>query len=185
MADVGQEPSPSNLFWHRRHSLTCHRGHSLTRGPTSSVRGKGKCDQCGEFVEPNEIVDFCIIKGDEERDDCNYYACLSCTLQLNAVLDDSHYINSDDEEEGVEEGKEVEQILEQRRSATNGANCEFQIRWKGHGPEGDTWEPEDSLDCPELMQAFWDSRRKSINGRLKTSGRLAAATAAAAKAMSR
>ena len=99
MADAGQEPSPSNLLWHRGHSLTCHRGHSLTRGPASSAKGKGKCDQCGEFVEPNEIVHFCIMKGDLELDECNYCACLSCTLQLNAVLDDSHYIKSEEEEE--------------------------------------------------------------------------------------
>ena len=62
---------------------------------------------------------------------------------------------------------QVEQILEQRKSAEDGEKSEFKIRWKGHGPAEDTWEPEDNLECPGLLQGFWDSRRKLLDGGLK------------------
>ena len=62
---------------------------------------------------------------------------------------------------------QVEQILEQRKSAEDGEKSEFKIRWKGHGPAEDTWEPEDNLECPGLFQGFWDSRRKLLDGGLK------------------
>ncbi|XP_063979905.1 uncharacterized protein LOC135163926 [Diachasmimorpha longicaudata] len=31
---------------------------------------------------------------------------------------------------------------------------EFLIRWKGFKPSEDTWEPEDNLNCPELIKKF-------------------------------
>ena len=33
---------------------------------------------------------------------------------------------------------------------------EFLVRWKGWGPGDDTWEPEDNLDCPEIIEKFMD-----------------------------
>ena len=38
---------------------------------------------------------------------------------------------------------------------------EFHVRWKGWGPEGDTMEPEDNLDCPELIEKFMDNWEKT------------------------
>ena len=37
---------------------------------------------------------------------------------------------------------------------------EFHVRWKGWGPEGDTIEPEDNLDCPDLIEKFMDAWEK-------------------------
>ena len=47
---------------------------------------------------------------------------------------------------------EVGRIQEVKFPKTGGR--EFLIRWKGHGEEDDTWEPEDNLDCVELIERF-------------------------------
>lgn len=33
------------------------------------------------------------------------------------------------------------------------------IRWKGYGEESDTWEPESTLNCPQLLKAFEEKRK--------------------------
>lgn len=30
----------------------------------------------------------------------------------------------------------------------------YKIRWKGYGPSGDTWEPVDTLSCPEILAKY-------------------------------
>lgn len=34
----------------------------------------------------------------------------------------------------------------------------YLVRWKNYGADSDTWEPEDSLSCPELIQKFLDAQ---------------------------
>lgn len=57
-----------------------------------------------------------------------------------------------DEEEELEEEFEVKEILDKK--ITNGEEY-YRIRWKGYGPENDTWEPKENLThCQELLDEF-------------------------------
>lgn len=52
---------------------------------------------------------------------------------------------------------EVEAILGKKTTKskkTGAVKTKYLIRWKGWGEEGDTWEPENTLNCNELIRAF-------------------------------
>jgi len=62
---------------------------------------------------------------------------------------------SDGEEE--EEEYSVEKILDKR---TKSGKVEYLIKWEGYPDSENTWEPQDNLDCPDIISAFESKRGK-------------------------
>ena len=56
---------------------------------------------------------------------------------------------------------EVEKIVEVHFRKDK--SREFLIRWKGFSSNSDTWEPEEHLNCPELINKFMEKLEKIKN----------------------
>lgn len=79
---------------------------------------------------------------------------------------------SKEKEEKIKEGKlstekteefEVEKIIgERKKKIGKGYQIQYKIRWKGYGPENDTWEPLKNLSCPEKLFEYQNSRRNFL-----------------------
>ncbi|KAJ9598686.1 hypothetical protein L9F63_010635, partial [Diploptera punctata] len=74
--------------------------------------------------------------------------------------------NNADAEDGASESKKKKKNLDEPEEAeeyevdtivdmkVNRGKRQFKIRWKGYGPDGDSWENEDDLNCAEKIKTF-------------------------------
>ncbi|XP_015589194.1 chromatin-associated protein swi6 [Cephus cinctus] len=75
----------------------------------------------------------------------------------NGGIDTDKSVSDPDKNEGKE--FEVEKIIDVyfKKNKTR----EFLIRWKGFSSGDDSWEPEENLNCPELIAKFMDKVEKA------------------------
>jgi len=83
----------------------------------------------------------------------------------NFLLEEKTRLRMEEERKRREEEEghyEVQRIQEVKFPKGGKGGREFLIRWKGHGPEDDTWEPEENLDCVSLIERFMEKHGKVL-----------------------
>lgn len=63
-----------------------------------------------------------------------------------------------------EEEYSVEKILDKR---TKGGKTEYLIKWEGYPDSENTWEPDENLDCPDIISAFEEKLKSKKDNKRK------------------
>lgn len=68
-------------------------------------------------------------------------------------------------DDGEGDEYEVDEILDVRNKKDG--TREFRVHWKSWGSENDTWEPEENLNCAELIEIFMNNLEEAKNSNVK------------------
>lgn len=82
------------------------------------------------------------------------------------------------EEEEEEEVYQVEKVVDKRMHK---GRVEYLLKWKGYGDNEMTWEPQDNLECPDLIEAYEKKIREKEALKRKSAQNVAAGDVAAKK----
>ena len=70
-----------------------------------------------------------------------------------------HSLGASVENRNTEETFVVEKVLDSR---LRGHRKEYLLKWKGYLYSQSTWEPEENLDCPDLISRYEEKKKKRV-----------------------